>query len=182
MALHPKAHAVQISAGSEHTSVLCALGARATGETGETALYTCGRGAGGRLGHAVPLGATGDSAPNELLPREVIALSHVPLAMAVCGDTHMAAVSRSGRLFTWGSGNLGHVLEERVETALGPGSGGAGLAERGGTRASAAAMLKQTSFLSRGAIADLETLAALEGPPQTGPRVHRGSKAPESVR
>lgn len=168
MALHPKAHAVQVSAGSEHTSVLCALGAR--GE-GETVLYTCGRGSGGRLGHAVSIGATGDSAPNEFLPREVITLSHVPLAMAACGDTHMAAVSRSGRLYTWGSGQLGHVMEERVEGAQGA-DGGAG-PEAGETRASAAGMLKQTSYLSRDAIADLETLAALDNAAPTGPRAHR---------
>lgn len=64
-------------------------------------LFTWGHGRGGRLGHG-----------NEdvcMLPTMVEALAHKEVTQVAASDTHTAAVTADGELFTWGRDRFGQV-------------------------------------------------------------------------
>lgn len=47
--------------------------------------------------------------PKEMLPRPVVALSHVCVAQVSCGHSHCCAVTDSGDVWAWGSSRtFGH--------------------------------------------------------------------------
>ena len=49
------------------------------------------------------------STPEEMLPRPVLALSHVCVAQVSCGHSHCCAVTNSGDVWAWGSSRtFGH--------------------------------------------------------------------------
>eukprot|EP00698_Gefionella_okellyi_P004923 TRINITY_DN14549_c0_g1_i1.p1 TRINITY_DN14549_c0_g1~~TRINITY_DN14549_c0_g1_i1.p1 ORF type:complete len:427 (+),score=85.28 TRINITY_DN14549_c0_g1_i1:85-1281(+) len=82
-----------VACGGNQTAVILA--------TGE--VYTFGAGRDYALGH-------GDDT-NESLPRMVAGLSSVPVKQVSVGRQHMAAVTTSGHVYTWGrgiGGRLGH--------------------------------------------------------------------------
>lgn len=91
---------VNISCGDFHTGAV----------TEEGRLYTWGKGADFRLGY---------ESTKQLEPAPVEgALADVEVASVVCSSNFSAAVSRSGRVYTWGSGEkgqLGHGDEEDAE-------------------------------------------------------------------
>lgn len=45
--------------------------------------------------------------PKEMLPRPVVALSHVCVAQISCGHSHCCAVTDSGDVWAWGSSRPG---------------------------------------------------------------------------
>mmetsp|Transcript_27307 Transcript_27307/g.45530 ORF Transcript_27307/g.45530 Transcript_27307/m.45530 type:complete len:528 (+) Transcript_27307:153-1736(+) len=69
----------------------------AVSETGE--MYSWGDGSGGKLGH-------GNSAA-QYLPKRIETLAHLPIQQVSAGHRHSLAVTRDGRLFSWGHGELG---------------------------------------------------------------------------
>ncbi|CAJ1363488.1 unnamed protein product [Effrenium voratum] len=83
---------VQVSLGPHHSAALT--------QKGE--VFTWGQA--GRLGHASQ-GAEVD----EMLPRQVAALSHLAVAQLGCGHSHCVAVTESGDVWAWGSSRtFGH--------------------------------------------------------------------------
>ena len=83
-----------VACGSAHTIVV--------DERGQT--YTWGKCHFGQLGH-------GELDRNELVPRPVEALKGVSVASVAAGDSHVLALTREGRVFSWGIGfygTLGH--------------------------------------------------------------------------
>ena len=79
----------EISCGSGHTVILTSKGR----------VFSWGRGDDGRLGH-------GDQA-YKYVPRPVLALRSKEVVKITCGSYHTAAVTRSGKLYTWGGGMYG---------------------------------------------------------------------------
>ena len=86
-----------VAAGACHTLLVTAGGA----------LYTCGAGVMGQLGHG--------SKHHELHPRRVAALASTAVVQAAGGLHHSLAVDREGRCFSWGSGEA----RERTSSFLG---------------------------------------------------------------
>eukprot|EP00435_Cladocopium_sp_Y103_P053240 s468_g17.t1 len=81
---------IQVSLGPHHSAALT--------QKGE--IYTWGQA--GRLGHA-------SQGAEEMLPRPVVALSHVCVAQVSCGHSHCCAVTDSGDVWAWGSSRtFGH--------------------------------------------------------------------------
>ena len=79
----------EISCGSGHTVILTTKGR----------VFSWGRGDDGRLGH-------GDQA-YKYVPRPVLALRSKEIVKITCGSYHTAAVTKSGKLYTWGGGMYG---------------------------------------------------------------------------
>ena len=87
-------HFVAVGAGNVHMAAVTQSGR----------LFTWGNGAWGKLGH-------GDGERSEEAPKQVAALADEHVVAVAGGNGHTAAVTRSGRLYTWGlgdSGELGH--------------------------------------------------------------------------
>ena len=88
-----KVHVVGVSCGSEMTAIVSAAGA----------LYTCGHGFGGLLGH-------GDE-EDVLAPRRVAALCGHRVVSVSVGDSAISCLTDEGKVFTHGAGfygQLGH--------------------------------------------------------------------------
>eukprot|EP00298_Acanthocystis_sp_HF-20_P012413 c19874_g1_i1.p1 GENE.c19874_g1_i1~~c19874_g1_i1.p1 ORF type:complete len:923 (+),score=410.30 c19874_g1_i1:48-2816(+) len=84
---------IQIECGHRHTVAL----------SSEGSVFTWGHGGSGQLGH-------GDTS-FQSAPRLVEALKKVPIALIAAGGSHTCALSKEGRLYTWGEnsdGQLGH--------------------------------------------------------------------------
>jgi alpha-tubulin suppressor-like RCC1 family protein len=79
--------AVAVAAGSRHSLIL----------TDDGAVYSCGDGGGGKLGH-------NDDALMHWVPTRIKALDGVRVAAVAAGWTHSMCVLRDGRVLTWGSG------------------------------------------------------------------------------
>jgi len=79
----------EIACGSGHTVVLTTNGR----------VFSWGRGDDGRLGH-------GDQA-YKYVPKPVISLRSKEVVRITCGSYHTAAVTKSGKLYTWGGGMYG---------------------------------------------------------------------------
>ena len=92
---------VQVSCGRMHS--ICV--------TDSNRIYSWGCGQNGRLGH----GSTDD----ELMPKEILFLSHLKVIDASAGESHSAAVTKSLKLYTWGNGvfgRLGHGFDTQEES------------------------------------------------------------------
>ena len=93
-------------------------GFRSTGFTADR-VFSWGTGDDGQLGHPGPFEKSGvNMTYAELEPRNVVALQDEGVVQLACGLAHSAAVTKDGRLFTWGQGKdhrLGHGIEGMVE-------------------------------------------------------------------
>ena len=83
---------VQVACGNRHTLALC--------EDGE--VYSWGSGSHGRLGHTDVM----DRATPTLIKAFVVN-SEQCVVMVAAGDSHSMALSKEGRVYTWGSGSYG---------------------------------------------------------------------------
>ena len=82
---------IQVSCGRMHS--ICV--------TDSNRIYSWGCGQNGRLGH----GSTDD----ELIPKEILFLSHLKVIDASAGESHSAAVTKSLKVYTWGNGVFGRL-------------------------------------------------------------------------
>ena len=101
-----------------HAATPLRRGFRSTGFTADR-VFSWGTGDGGQLGHHGPFEKSGvNMTYAELEPRNVVALQDEGVVQLACGLAHSAAVTKDGRLFTWGQGKdhrLGHGIEGMVE-------------------------------------------------------------------
>lgn len=73
-------------------------------------VFTWGHGRGGRLGHG-----------NEdvcMLPTLVEGLADQKVVEVAASDTHTAAITRDGALYTWGRNRFGQVLSPQFLTSI----------------------------------------------------------------
>ena len=59
------------------------------------AVFSWGAGLNGRLGHGDLIGSA--------FPEQIKALSHLVIIDIACGDSHSAAITDDGKVYTWGS-------------------------------------------------------------------------------
>ena len=89
--LPARVHIRHVSAGRHHTLFVCAAGA----------LYTCGRGESGRLGH-------GDTSDRKA-PAKVEALAAMRVVRAAAGGDHSVVLADGGALWSFGGGQAGQL-------------------------------------------------------------------------
>eukprot|EP00820_Chromera_velia_P013136 Cvel_23744.t1-p1 / transcript=Cvel_23744.t1 / gene=Cvel_23744 / organism=Chromera_velia_CCMP2878 / gene_product=Ultraviolet-B receptor UVR8, putative / transcript_product=Ultraviolet-B receptor UVR8, putative / location=Cvel_scaffold2486:211-14090(-) / protein_length=1162 / sequence_SO=supercontig / SO=protein_coding / is_pseudo=false len=101
---------VSVSAGTKHA--LCV--------TSEGAAYSWGHGGNGRLGLGNDVSAF---APRHILPstfQTVAEAEDIRVDQVSAGEAHSAAIDQSGRLFTWGNGELGRLGHGEAGDCLTP--------------------------------------------------------------
>ena len=72
-------------------------------------VYTFGWGDVGQLGHGVGYHPDMPDAYRASVPTQVAALEGVDVVQVSAGPTHVAAVDRAGRVYTWGAGSYGQL-------------------------------------------------------------------------
>ena len=105
----------RVSFAGQPVAMVACGGASTAVVTEGGGLYTFGLNSSGQLGH--------EHATVIKTPTQVPALLHVKIAMAAVGRQHMVALSKHGRVYTWGSGKAGqlgigedrNVLQPRVK-------------------------------------------------------------------
>ncbi|KAI3985603.1 hypothetical protein MKX01_033886 [Papaver californicum] len=106
----PKLKVRQVAAGGTHSVVLtqeghvdiAAGGWHSTSLTAEGEVYGWGRGEHGRLGF-------GDDKSSKMVPQRVQLLVGEHVIQVSCGGTHSVALTREGRMFTFGCGDHGRL-------------------------------------------------------------------------
>lgn len=82
---------IQIDCGKMHSICLST----------DNNVFTWGEGSHGRLGHG------DDDTGDQSRPKELYVLSQRKPILISAGDSHCAAITESGELYTWGSGSFG---------------------------------------------------------------------------
>jgi alpha-tubulin suppressor-like RCC1 family protein len=72
-------------------------------------VYTFGWGDTGQLGHGLGFHPDAPDAYRASVPTPVAALEGVDVVQVSAGPTHVAAVDRAGRVYTWGAGSYGQL-------------------------------------------------------------------------
>ncbi|XP_047333790.1 ultraviolet-B receptor UVR8-like [Impatiens glandulifera] len=90
---------IDIAAGGWHSTAL----------TNEGKVYGWGRGEHGRLGF-------GDDKSSKMVPQKVELLVEEDIVQVSCGGTHSVALTRDGRMFSFGRGDHGRLGYGRIET------------------------------------------------------------------
>ncbi|GAB2299956.1 hypothetical protein Dimus_034001 [Dionaea muscipula] len=106
----PRSQPIHVEGSADLTLVdIAAGGWHSTALTKEGEVYGWGRGEHGRLGF-------GDDKSSKMVPQKVQLLSEEYIVQVSCGGTHSVALTRDGRIFSFGRGDHGRLGYGRKQT------------------------------------------------------------------